>query len=350
MLGPKMPEWLQMLLLILHARPHERPGEIEALWEGDAVNDKDRAKAVFWALYESKANIGAWFLRSPRFQKDAVLDLIESRNMGPGFHKLFFFQFNGRRLNADVVDVLAVAIARRVPLIMDGVMLTDILLQAGGVALADLALRNGYPLEFGRTNYPHGVPANCSEQLFTLLRSGGAQGVGHDNSEFWDAKLRLGQDWRDAVFASAFLCGDFAAVEKAVQQGALRGVPRAPQGAWSLRPQEWLHDVRLMLRSTELRKRWLMQTSSDRRIIYVAELVDQQMAASLAPVIEQDREQRMEAGLSFFCWWEKQDRKHGGAPCNIPDIKEAVLDLAGLHFPQMRRQAAEVAAVIRNWL
>jgi hypothetical protein len=438
---------LQMLHLVMKAQRDEGPGEIEALWEDDAVSDCDRAKAVFWAQHYEKSNIGVWFFQHPRFPMEAVSDLIVSRRMGQGFDD---FLFGGQIVN---VDLLAAAIQKRVPLFQDEHTLLLKLLKTGGVALADLALCNGYRLSFPTRNTreileycPHincdfiercrikgmdtslilpslalhsgdlqllqsclpgsisdGVgrrlmelaiycgwapgldligrrwrPAACTEELRgALCLWGGRKDRERINMEFWDVALELGRAWPDAVFAAAFSLGNLAAMARAIHKGALRRSPSAPHGTWSLNPQRWLRALRFDLRPDALRV-WPLwkRTACERRRIYVAALVDQE----IAQVVEPDIKQGLKAIYPFLCWWERQARTLAatqrdapgcdfptiagnvleqpgldlstqcGAPnCHLLDFVENVLDHAGLDLPRVWRQAEAVAVVVREW-
>jgi hypothetical protein len=444
--GPKMPEWLQLILDVIKARGDDLPGELEALWEDNAVIDGDRAKAIFWARRYAKGNIGTWLFQHPSFPVEAVSNLIVSRQMGQGFDD---FLFGWQNVNA---DLLAAAIRKRVPLFQDEGTLLLNLLKAGGVALADLALHNGYRLSFQTNNVrkilafcpfinctflercqiwkidtslvrpglalyckdlqlvnnflPESISdalacqlvklaihrgwgpglelivrrwglAACTQELYNDLCWRGGEGKERErnNMEFWDAALELGPGWPDAVFAAAFSFDNFAVVERAIQKGALRRSSGAPRGVWSLAPQSWLRDMRCYLDSLMA---WglRMRTASERRLIYVAALVDQE----IAQVVEPDLKRALKAIYPLLRWWNRQARTlaqthgdalrcdlpevaenvleqpssdlptHRGAPgCHLPDFVENVLDQAGLDLPQVWRQAEAVAVVIREW-
>jgi hypothetical protein len=209
------------------------------------------------------------------------------------------------------------------------------------------------------------------EMYYALCFAASVPDPERNNMEFWIPVLGLGQQWRDAVFSATFFCGDFPLVERALQEGALQGSSRVPGAGWRLceamgsdwlyrhalgddwryLPQEWLCHVRYMLRSDELRERPPRKRNAfERRIIYVAALVDPDVAWFVVPHIKQWMKAKV-----CFCWWWGTNTctrapTHPGAPDrHLPNVAEMVLEKAGLDLPRVWREAEAVAAVIRKW-
>jgi hypothetical protein len=183
--------------------------------------------------------------------------------------------------------------------------------------------------------------------LQTALRS--------PNRGCWDALLGLGQNWKDAAFTVAWDEQNFREVEALVRNGAL--IWRWPLPGVKpviifvsddsfchikgIHPHVWLDQLRRSLDNTSFEERPLWQRSlSERLLIYVAALVDQQVAESVVP----DVIQWVGRWKSFLQWWHPKasGRFHR-------DLMQNTVELAAVDLPKVWRQAEKVAARIRSW-
>jgi hypothetical protein len=170
-----------------------------------------------------------------------------------------------------------------------------------------------------------------------------------------EALLGLGQIWLDSAFILAWGTQNFAKVQEVVGKGALRNSPdpSLPNTEYYDR-EKWLAELHQVLKAAplgrEMRPLW-ERSASQRRIVYVAALVDQQIAEAVAP----DINQWMGVLYSLLRWWTTKAQaytlEHPSAECNIdiPHALQIILERTGFDLPEVWREAEEVATVIRGW-
>jgi hypothetical protein len=123
--------------------------EVKICWDHRSVTDRDRAFAVWIAMtYGENAirvNILTWFFQSPRFRgplMDEVIMEMQFQGVNPTFDDAFFIW------NRPLTVELLTAVIRTGAPFQDTETLLSTLLRTGGVALAEIAIRCGYPLRF----------------------------------------------------------------------------------------------------------------------------------------------------------------------------------------------------------
>jgi hypothetical protein len=404
-LCPDLLAGLQIKSMILKSKDDELPEEISAAWEDGALDDHGRAEAVFLARNMGKNIVLAWFLRHQRFPTPAVLGMINSKSMGPGFDKFFFGCIDV------TVDVIAAAIVHFVPFDDLQKLLLN-LLELGGPALASSALACGYQLEFPEEidciwpylPYLDGAfldycksfrvdtrlvglllaietkdlqlletaltDVNCDAFVLRLMgqaiKGSWAPGVRLIAGR-WTPNVRYSvqdvvdelnvalqcvgapdMDCYDILFGLGEPwpdCAFFTVLSNRYFDVVARGLQKG-----ALRHSNslgmWHSNVTGRLGKAELRRRPLWQRSaSERRRIYIAVLVDRTVAVSLAP----DMQRWKKAVLYFWSWGGGQagTRASPGGSCHLPYVLENILQLAGFDLPKVLRELYADAAVMR---
>eukprot|EP00884_Botryococcus_braunii_P008286 jgi/Botrbrau1/17459/Bobra.0054s0047.1 len=113
----------------------------KALWQQTSLDEHQRAKAAYYALFWGRDPVIAWMLRRPELAVDPLLSLIGSRTVD----RWLFYRYQAGYLPSE--DVLRAAIDRHLP-IDDLSKFTSILLEVGGGELALYALDSDYDIDF----------------------------------------------------------------------------------------------------------------------------------------------------------------------------------------------------------
>jgi hypothetical protein len=175
---------------------------------------------------------------------------------------------------------------------------------------------------------------HARRDLEVVHRSGGPP-----DTDCWDVLLRLGRPWPDAAFFFGFSHGDLALVERALRWGAIRH---------SQAHCFWCRLVPRVLNQAELSMRPLrLRSASERRVIYIAALVDPEVAQAMAP----DVDLWNKAVQSLLSWWGSLARAHAPTHgAHVSEVVETMLAGAGFDLPKVWKQVEPVAAVIRDRL
>eukprot|EP00884_Botryococcus_braunii_P008288 jgi/Botrbrau1/17460/Bobra.0054s0048.1 len=155
---------MQAFAQLVTALKDNQVEDAKALWKQTSLDERQRAKAAYYAFLWNRDPFIAWMLKRPEFAVDPLLSLIGECTVD----KLLLHRFDAG--SPPSKEVLRAAIKRHLPITsLD--YFTSILLEVGGQELALSALDSGYEISFLAVERKPVFARFLNEEFFQELRN-----------------------------------------------------------------------------------------------------------------------------------------------------------------------------------